>query len=239
MNEIIQIDNLKYMKTLPDNYFSLGITSPPYNIGKNYTKHEDNRDDYLDWLLERLLEFGRVCNQVWINVGYRKLSFGNIPIAFEIYKPLTNSGLFLQQHITWEYGAGMTYRKRFNFRHEDWLWFTKDDNYTFNLDAVRDPSLTKYKNDKRNNPNGKLPGTVWYFPHVAGNFKERKKHPAQFPEAMIERIIRACSNEGDSVFDPFNGSGTTTYCAYKLGRKFVGTDISREYCNIAIERLKP
>jgi adenine-specific DNA-methyltransferase len=239
INTIYNEDCLDTMGHMPDGFIDLSITSPPYNIDKKYSGYDDNKEDYLAWLSIRLRELARVSKSMWVNLGYRKLSTGNIPIAFQVYDHITGCGHFMLQHLVWEYGAGLTYKTRFNHRKEDWLWFVADKkNYTFNPDDVRDPSLTKYKKDKRNNPNGKLPGDVWYFPHVAGTFKKRKDHPAMFPEKMIERIIKACSNQGDIVYDPFAGTGTTLHVARELNRNYIGSEISEKYCGIMkTERL--
>ena len=170
---------------------------------------------------------------MWVNLGYRKMPVGNIPICFQVAPLLASKSCFLLQHVVWEYGAGMTYKTRFNHRKEDWLWFVSDkNNYTFNPDSVRDPSLNKYPNDKRNNPLGKLPGDVWYFPHVAGTFKKRRDHPAMFPEKMIQRIVLACSNESDLIYDPFMGTGTTAYIAKENERNWIGSEVSKKYCDI-------
>lgn len=239
LNKIYTEDCLETMARMTDNFVDLVITSPPYNIGKNYVGHLDNLDNYLEWLTIRLKEAIRVSQATWINLGYRKLNNGNIPIAFQVFQDLLDTGAYLMQHIVWEYGAGMTYKKRFNHRKEDWLWFVKNPkSYTFNPNLVREAELTKYKNDKRNNPSGKLPSDVWYFPHIAGNFRERKNHPAMFPEKMIKRIALATSNKGDVIYDPFAGSGTTGIVAKRLNRNFILSEISSEYCDIIKERFR-
>lgn len=228
-------DCLDVMQTMDAGSVDAVITSPPYNIGKSYATVTDSRDDYVDWLVSVFDEVRRISSCFWLNTGYRKLDAGNIPIAYQIWDKV---GMYLMQTIKWEYGAGLTYKKRFNHRTEDWMWFVSNPNsYVFNLDDIRDPSLTKYKKDKRNNPNGKLPGDVWYFPHVAGTFTERCKHPAQYPVAMIERIIRTSTNEGMSILDPFMGSGTTGAAAVQTGRNFVGIELDAGYFAIAQRRI--
>jgi len=241
INKIYNMDCLNGMKLLNNQSIDLIITSPPYNIEKKYIEYNDNQEqeEYINWLIIRIKEFERILKphgSLWLNVGYRKLKNGNIPITYQLYSHIS---LFLNQEIVWEYGAGLTYKSRFNHRSERWMWYIKDsNNYIFKPDEVRDINLTKYKKDKRNNPNGKLPGDVWYFPHIAGNFKEREKHPAQFPENMIERIIKSCSNENDLILDPFMGSGTTAKAAKSNNRNYIGFDISKEYCDIAKNRIK-
>lgn len=235
MIDLILGDCLEVMPKLKNANDWTTVTSPPYNINKKY-HFLDYRPDYIEWLVKGFREIRVLSKCFWLNVGYRPTGWGNVPIAFEIWNKV---GMSLVQSITWEYGAGMTYRNRFNHRSEDWLWFVQDlEDYTFNRDAIRDPSLTKYKKDKRNNPNGKLPGDVWYFPHVAGTFKERCEHPAQYPLAMIERIILACTNEGDTVFDPFMGTGTTGVAAVRHNRNFVGIEIDPIYHELAKKRIE-
>jgi len=218
---------------------SLVVTSPPYNIGKLYADYHDRADGYLDFVTDAINAASETIKgdgAVWVNTGYRTTERGNVPIAFEVQPRVS---LYLMQHVVWEYGAGMTYASRFNHRSEDWLWFVSDpERYCFNGDAVRDRSLTVYRQDKRNNPKGKLPGTVWYFPHVAGTHSEREDHPAQFPETMIRRIVLACSNEGDVILDPFMGSGTTLRVAKDLGRRGIGIDVSKAYCAGVVRRLQ-
>ena len=238
INTIYNEDCLDTMKRIPTNKVDLIVTSPPYNIGKQYRGSSDNKSDYIEWLICRLYEMSRISQSLWVNLGYRKSGEGNIPLAFEVYKDIINSGMFLMQHITWNYDAGMTYKRRFNCRKEDWLWFVKNpNNYTFNTDAVRDLSLTKYTNDRRNSKLGKLPSDVWYYPIVKGNSKDRRNHPAMFPKDMIKRIILACSNEGDLVYDPFMGTGTTAIVAKQLSRNYIGSEISSDYYLISQANL--
>jgi len=234
--EVITGDCLEVMRGMDAGSVDAVITSPPYNIGKDYHGGDDNRPDYIDWLVNVLRQAARVTRDcVWVNLGYRKTPVGNVPIAFEIWNRV---GLYLVQAIKWEYGAGLTYRSRFNHRTEDWLWMAKDPaNYTFNPEDVRDISLTKYRNDKRNNPNGKLPGDVWYFPHVAGNFTERETHPAQYPVAMIERIAKATTLPKSIILDPFCGSGTTGVACVQTGRRFIGIEIDPGYADRARARI--
>ncbi|HEY7415535.1 MAG TPA: site-specific DNA-methyltransferase, partial [Ktedonobacteraceae bacterium] len=156
------------------------------------------------------------------------------------------SPFYMVQEIVWNYGAGVNTKLMFSPRNEKFLWYVKSSqDYTFNLDAVRDPNV-KYPNQKKNgklkcNPLGKNPSDVWEMPKVTSgenrSSKERTPHPAQFPLAVIDRIIKACSNEGELVLDPFIGSGTTAIAALENGRKIVGFEISRDYCQLASSRI--
>lgn len=231
---IYHADCRDVLPVLPDTSIDITITSPPYNIGKQYGAYTDKQDDYLPTLADVFAQIRRVTSCFWLNVGYRQLPEGNIPIAFQVWDKV---GMYLVQAITWEYGAGMTYKTRFNHRSEHWLWYAQDENYLFRPDWVRDPSLAIYSKDKRNNPLGKLPGDVWYYPHVSGTFDERVEHPAQYPIKMIERIILACSYDAAIVLDPFMGSGSTLVAAKLLGRKAIGIEINERYCEIATLRL--
>ena len=141
----------------------------------------------------------------------------------------------------------MASKKSFSPRNEKFLWYVKNSaGYTFNLDDIRDPNV-KYPNQKKNgilkcNPLGKNPSDVWQFSKVTSgtdrSSPERTPHPAQFPIAVIERIIRACSNPGDLVVDPFLGSGTVADVAVRCGRPILGIEIKRSYVDIAIDRIE-
>jgi site-specific DNA-methyltransferase (adenine-specific) len=122
----------------------------------------------------------------------------------------------------------------FSPRHEDMLYFTKTNNFVFNLDEVRIPQ--KYYR-ARNNMQGANPGDVWQFSHVHYCSAERESHPTQKPEALIERIIKASSNLGDLVLDPFVGSGTTCKVADVLERNWIGIDINQNYIEMSRSRI--
>jgi site-specific DNA-methyltransferase (adenine-specific) len=124
--------------------------------------------------------------------------------------------------------------KGFSPRHDDVLYFTKSRDFTFNLDDIRIPQ--KYYR-QRNNMNGANPGDVWQFSHVHYSSKEREEHPTQKPEAVMERMIRASSNVGDIVLDPFVGSGTTCKVARDLGRQWIGIDINPDYIALSERRM--
>jgi adenine-specific DNA-methyltransferase len=153
---------------------------------------------------------------------------------------------FLQQEIVWHYGAGVAARKSFSPRNEKFLWYLKNaESYVFNLDDVRDPNV-RYPNQKKNgklkcNPLGKNPTDVWEFPKVTSGrdraSAERTDHPAQFPIAVIDRIVRACSNQGNIVLDPFLGSGTTAEVSISSGRLFLGFELEARYVAIAEKRI--
>jgi adenine-specific DNA-methyltransferase len=226
----------------------LTVTSPPYNIGKEYEKGLAI-PEYLDWCEAWIREIHRVTERngaFWLNLGY--LSFPGranaIPIPYLLWQRIP---FFLVQEIVWNYGGGVACKRSFSPRNEKFLWYVKDqDRYLFNLDAVRDPNV-KYPNQKKNgrlkcNPKGKNPTDVWAIPKVTSgenrSSKERMPHPAQFPAALIQRIVRACTNIGDVVLDPFVGSGTVADVAMSLGRPVVGFEINPDYVEIAVRRLE-
>lgn len=228
--------------------FNLTVTSPPYNIGKSYETHSQ-LEDYIEWsrkwisaVYESTLQNGTF----WLNVGYTpKHPDGKaVPLPYLLWNL---SDFYFIQEVVWNYGAGVAGRLFYSPRNEKFLWYVKNQGeYTFNLDAVRDPNV-KYPNQKKNgkikvNALGKNPTDVWQFAKVTSGANrssvERTAHPAQFPESVIDRVIKASSNVGDIVLDPFMGSGTTAVVAHKNGRYVVGIEISKEYCDLAIKRFE-
>jgi adenine-specific DNA-methyltransferase len=243
-----QGDCVSLMGQLPDGIVDLTVTSPPYNIGKEY-ESERSVEEYVAWTGDWISQVYRLAKNrgaFWLNLGYLSLPdrAKAIPIPYLVWDRVP---FYLVQEIVWNYGAGVAGRKFFSPRNEKFLWYVKDPNdYTFNLDDVRDPNV-KYPNQKKNgkikvNPIGKNPSDVWQFPKVTSGkdraSKERTPHPAQFPAAVIERIILACSNRGDWILDPFMGSGTTADVALRLGRRVVGFEIREDYCRVAAERIR-
>jgi adenine-specific DNA-methyltransferase len=244
---IFEVDCVEALQMLDQALFPLVVTSPPYNIGKAYEKPLPMRD-YLSWCESWLKGLHSVClpdSAFWLNLGYVPLDgVGKaIPLPYLLWE---RSPFFLIQEVVWNYGAGVASRHSFSPRNEKFLWYVKDpSNYYFDLDAVRDPDV-KYPNQKKNgklkcNPLGKNPTDVWAFPKVTSganrSSKERTKHPAQFPLAVIERIILATSRPGDVILDPFMGSGTVAEAAVRHGRRAVGFEIEPDYIDIAGERL--
>jgi adenine-specific DNA-methyltransferase len=241
-------DCVEALQSLPPGLFSLTVTSPPYNIGKEYEKPIP-LDDYLNWCGEWITQIYRVTQQngsFWLNLGYLSLPdrAKAIPIPYLLWDRVP---FYLIQEVVWNYSAGVAGRKFLSPRNEKFLWYVKNEqDYIFNLDAIRDPNF-KYPNQKKNgkikvNPLGKNPSDVWKFPKVTSgknrSSKERTAHPAQFPVAVIERIIKASSNETDLILDPFMGSGTTAEVALSLNRPVVGFEIEEGYCEIAVERIQ-
>jgi adenine-specific DNA-methyltransferase len=168
-----------------------------------------------------------------------------VPLDIALFPIFEELGLHLRNRIVWFFGHGLHASKRFSGRYEVILWFTKTNQYTFNLDSVRIPQ--KYPNKKyfkgpkrgelSGNPLGKNPSDVWEIPNVKANHIEKTDHPCQFPVELIERLVLAMTNEGDIVFDPFMGVGTTAIASILHNRKSIGAEIMSEYIQIAKNRF--
>ena len=241
-------DSLKLMEKLDHSFVDLTVTSPPYNIGKEY---EDPMplEDYISWCKDWIFQIHRITKDqgaFWLNIGYLEIPEKGkaVPIPYLLWD---KTPFYFIQEVIWNYGAGVAGRKFFSPRNEKLLWYVKDqENYVFNLDDIRDKNV-KYPNQKKNgklkcNPLGKNPTDVWQIPKVTSgtnrSSKERMPHPAQFPIALIDRVVKASSNPDEIVLDPFLGSGTSAIVALSNKRKFVGFEINEKYCDLAIERIK-
>lgn len=240
-------DNLSFMRPLKKESMKLIITSPPYNIGKSYEKKSPLKNyiqDQAQVISEcvRLLHSnGSLCWQVGNHVQEGEI----FPLDIMLYHIFKDHGLKLRNRIIWHFEHGLHCTKRLSGRYETILWFTKGDDYTFNLDPIRVPS--KYPNKKHFkgpkagqlscNPNGKNPGDVWIFPNVKSNHVEKTVHPCQFPVELVERLVLSLTDEGDAVFDPYMGVGSSVIGAIKHGRAGYGCEIMPEYVEIAWQRL--
>ncbi len=241
------------MTEIEDKSVSLVVTSPPYNIDIKYgnkhkngrvieskgTKYKDklNEEEYRQLLKKVFEECKRVLKDngsIWINIKNR-CKDGIIIPPFWILDYFKD--MFLKNIIIWNFDWGGSTNKRFSPRYEYVFWFTKKkDDYIFNLDEIKIPALN-YRPD-RFKSQWKNPTDVWYLQMVSGNYPERTSHPAQYPEELIERIIKVASNEKDIVLDPFMGSGTTARVAKDLKRNYLGYDTNKEYIDISEKRLK-
>ena len=245
---LYQGDCADLLAALPDESVDLTVTSPPYNIGKEYERPL-KLEDYLEWCGKWMAEIHSVTRSTgafWLNLGYVPVEGRGkaVPLPYLLWD---SSPFFLVQEVVWHYGAGVSARKFLSPRNEKFLWYAKDPSgYTFNLDDIRDPDV-KYPNQKKNgklkcNPLGKNPTDVWLVPKVTSgrnrSSKERTPHPAQFPEAVIERVVKASSNPGELILDPFVGSGTSALVAHRLDRLAVGFEIRTDYLDIAVARIE-
>jgi len=240
-------DCLKLLPLLPPDSIDLTVTSPPYNIGKEYESRREVAE-YIDWCAEWIAELYRVAaptGAFWLNLGYLSLPgrARAVPIPYLLWDRVP---FYLVQEVVWQYGAGVAARRAYSPRNEKFLWYVRDPaSVYFDLDAVRDPNIkypNQFKNGKRKvNLAGKNPGDVWSFPKVTSgrnrSSPERTPHPAQFPLAVIERIIKGSSPTDAIVLDPFMGSGSTAEAAMKLGRPALGFELNPAYIEIAARRL--
>ena len=246
--QLLQGEALSQLLEIPSNSVQLIITSPPYNIGKeyekkvSYEKYLGEMSPIINELVRILKPGGSICWQVGNGVSKGEV-FPLDALFYPIFKSL---GLSLRNRIVWTFGHGLHAQKRFSGRHETILWFTKGEDYVFNLDSVRVPS--KYPNKKHykgpnrgrlsGNPLGKNPGDVWEITNVKALHPEKTEHPCQFPVALVDRLVKALSNPNDIVLDPYVGSGTTIIASALNGRRSIGIDISKKYFSIADNRIK-
>ncbi|OGY74822.1 MAG: modification methylase [Candidatus Jacksonbacteria bacterium RIFOXYC2_FULL_44_29] len=244
---IYNVDCLSAMKKIEREAIDLTVTSPPYNIGKEYETDKPIQE-YIDWCKQWMNEVYGITKQngsFWLNLGYFEFpqKAKALPITYLLWD---KTPFYLIQEVVWNYGAGVAAKKFLSPRNEKFLWYVKNrENYLFNLDNIRDKNV-KYPNQKKNgrlrcNPLGKNPSDVWQIQKVTSgkdrSSKERTEHPAQFPEALIDRIILASSNKKEVILDPFLGSGTSAISALKNERKIIGFEISKKYCGIAEQRI--
>ena len=241
-------DSLKSLELINNPFIDLTITSPPYNIGKEY-ENTMPVEVYIEWSKKWVnLIYSNTVDKgaLLLNVGY--LSIDNvaraIPIPYLIWDKIK---FYLNQEIVWNYGAGVACKNYLSPRNEKLLWYVKNkDNYTFNLDPIRDKNV-KYPNSKKNgklrvNTLGKNPSDVWQIAKVTTgknrSSSERTSHPCQFPIDLVDRAILGFSNEWDIVFDPFVGSGSTLISCIRHNRYGIGIDINSDYCELAGERVR-
>ena len=244
---IFCVDSLDAQTKINSNLFDLAITSPPYNIGKEYERIM-SIDDYIEWTGKWTTQTARMLandGTLLLNLGYLSIEEKGraVPLPYLLWDKIP---LFLNQEIIWNYSAGVACKNYLSPRNEKILWYVKNkDNYTFNLDAIRDKNV-KYPNSKRNgklrvNTLGKNPSDVWEIAKVTTGTNrsslERTPHPCQFPIDLVDRMVLGFSNKNDIVFDPFVGSGSTIESCIKHQRYCIGFEIRQDYCRIAKNRI--
>lgn len=262
MNDIVivneEIDD--YITSLPDGKFDLIISSPPYNIGKKYEK-KVNFENYLAWQEKIISQLYRINSKtgsiVW-QVGNYVEEGEVFPLDIYFYPIFKKLGYKLRNRIVWHFEHGLHATKRLSGRYEVLLWFTKGDNYTFNLDPIRIPAKypgkRSYKGKNKGmpsgNPLGKNPSDYWKIiqeewecgmidiPNVKANHPEKTEHPCQFPVELIERFVLALTNKDDWVLDPFGGVGSSLIAAIKHNRRGMIIDKENSYTQIAAQRVK-
>ena len=239
LDTVIQADCIKWLGKQNEPFADLVFADPPFNIGYQYDVYEDRKayDDYHQWTEQWMAGCYRALKDngtFWIAIGDE--------YAAEVRTIGRKLGLTLRNWVIWHYTFGQSTKYKFARSHAHLFYFVKDPvTFTFNDQAVRVFSDRQREyHDKRANPKGKIPDDTWAeFPRVCGTFRERKGwHPCQMPETVLSRIIRACSNVGDIVFDPFAGSGTTLAAAKRLSRRYLGTEVSPNYIEGIRERME-
>ena len=240
-------DNLAFMRPLPDASVQLIVTSPPYNIGKSYERRSPLAEyvkaqaQVISECVRLLADGGSLCWQVGNHVDKGEI----FPLDMVLYPIFKEHGLRLRNRIVWHFEHGLHCTKRLSGRYETILWFTKGDDYQFDMDPIRVPSKypgKKYfKGPKAGqlscNPLGKNPGDVWIFPNVKSNHVEKTSHPCQFPIELVERLVLSLTNPGDVVFDPYMGVGSSVVAAAMHDSVGYGCDVVEEYVDIAWNRV--
>lgn len=257
-NALYQGDCLELLNQLDPESIDLAFADPPFNIGYEYDQYDDRQayDDYLKWSEQWMRGVHRALSPqgtFWLAIGDEYAAELKLIAQREL-------GLTCRSWVIWYYTFGVNCTRKFNRSHAHLFHFVKDaKRFTFNADdpAVRVPSARQLVYaDGRANPKGRLPDDTWilrpqdlpdgfcpdddtwYFARVAGTFKEREGfHGCQMPEQLLGRIVRVSSNPGDTVLDPFGGSGTTLVVAKKLARKFIGFELSKNYAARVQARL--
>src|SRR4051812_2472473 len=258
LDRLLTGDCLEHFRDVPTGSIDLAFADPPFNIGYDYDIYDDRReaDHYLDWTRQWAREVVRALKPdgtFWLAIGDEFAA--ELKVIFH-----REMGLTLRNWVIWYYTFGVHCRKKFSRSHAHLFYFVKDPKrFTFNDGPIRVPSARQLVYaDARAHPKGRLPddtwilrpqdipegfapdGDTWYFPRVCGTFKERAGwHGCQMPEQLLGRILRACTNPGDVVLDPFAGSGTTLVVAKKLGRRYLGFELSPEYAAQIQARLDP
>jgi site-specific DNA-methyltransferase (adenine-specific) len=237
-DRIIIGDAAAVLNTLPAGCADLVVADPPFNFGLDYGdgSKADRLDpaDYLAFTDRWLAAARRVLSPAgafWVQITPRWA--GHVQVRLEAL------GLTWRNSPVWCYKFGPHQRHKFAPCHQQLFYFTAEPgSFTFNADEVRVPSdrQVKYR-DRRANPAGRVPGDVWTFKRIAGTHRERRRHVCQTPEQLLERVVRACTNPGDLVLDPFAGSGTTLAVAKRLGRRFLGIEKNPETAARAEKRL--
>jgi site-specific DNA-methyltransferase (adenine-specific) len=258
LNRIHQTDCLKGLAKLPPGSVDLAFADPPFNIGYEYDEYDDSKDanEYLGWSrnwITGVYQALKPTGTFWLAIGDE--------YAAELKLLSQEIGFHSRSWVIWYYTFGVNCKYKFTRSHAHLFYFVKDKKkFTFNSDdpAVRVPSARQLVyNDARGNPKGRLPDDTWilrpqdlaegfgpdedtwYFPRVAGTFAERAGfHGCQMPEQLLGRIIRSCSLPGELVVDPFSGSATTLVVAKKLGRTWVGFELSNDYAKRGRDRLE-
>ena len=236
---VFEGDCRQMLRQVPAGAIQLVVTSPPYNLGKEYESRL-HLDDYLSQQQEVITECARVLRDggsICWQVGNYVDDGAIIPLDSLLYPIFAGLGLKMRNRIVWHFEHGLHCSRRLSGRYETIMWFTKGDDYIFELNPIRVPQKypgKKYfKGPKAGhyscNPLGKNPGDVWTIPNVKSNHVEKTGHPCQFPVELIERLVLALTHEGDWVLDPFLGTGTSIIAAVRHQRRGIGAEVVPKY----------
>jgi len=257
--KIILGDTLKNLQNIDSGKFDLIVTSPPYNVGKEYEvkqsieKYLEQQKNVIKELVRVTSNIGNICWQVGNYVDKGEV----FPLDIFYYQIFKEFGLKLRNRIVWHFGHGLHASKRFSGRYETILWFSKSDKYIFNLDDVRIPSKypgkRHFKGPKKGqlsgNPKGKNPSDTWEIvlqdwekefweiPNVKCNHPEKTIHPCQYPIELVERCVLALTNQNSWILDPYAGVGSTMIAALKNNRNVVGIEKEEKYVKIAEKKI--
>lgn len=237
-------DAIEILQTIPDESIDLIFVDPPYNIGKDFAGRKDKWKtdiDYLNWCYQWI----DLCiNKLKPNGSFYLMASTQFMPYFDLY---IRNKITIVSRIIWSYdSSGVQAKNYFGSMYEPILFCVKNkNNYTFNSNEILVEAKSGAKRkliDYRKNPpqpynTKKVPGNVWYFTRVRYRMEEYEKHPTQKPISLLERIIKASSNPGDTILDPFSGTFTTCFVAQKLNRHFIGIEIQEEYFKIGLRRL--
>jgi len=254
-------DAFRLIEALDDQSVQLTVTSPPYNIGKVYEKRAQLSEYLVEFesfsrsLYRKTTAGGSVCWQIGNYVEKGEV----YPLDIFFYAIFKDAGFKLRNRIVWHFDHGLHANRRLSGRYETILWFTKGEDYLFQLDPIRVaskyPGKRHFKGEKRGlpsgNPAGKNPSDywprvvledwetlVWDIPNVKANHLEKTIHPCQFPVELVQRCVLALSRPGDLILDPFAGVGSAAVGALLHGRHFVGFERDEEYAKVATERVR-
>ncbi|WP_186272015.1 DNA-methyltransferase [Burkholderia gladioli] len=241
-------DSMELARAIPDGVINLTVTSPPYCMGKEYEGNNEV-ESFVEAHLAMLPEIvratadgGSICWQVGNYVRKNEV----LPLDYLVYDIMRQiPGVKLRNRIVWTFGHGLHCQSRFSGRHETILWFTKGDDYEFDLDSVRIPQRYPGKRSAKGpnkgeysgNPRGKNPSDVWDIPNVKANHIEKTEHPCQYPVALVQRLVKALCPVNGILFDPYCGVGSAGVAAVLEGRRFIGGEIWERYATIAEQRI--
>lgn len=257
-NTLHQGDCINLLPRVPAGSVDLAFCDPPWNIGYSYDQYDDRKTDeeYLEWSrkwIGRLRATLKPTGTFWLAIHDRYASDLDVLCR-------RTFGFHRRSWVVHHFSFGVNQKRGFTPSKAHFFHYVMDrDRFTFNDDAIRVPSMRQLKYaDKRANSKGRLPNDVWvldskqasderrcFLPsddvwfesRLCGTFKERTGHPCQLPEPILERIILSTSNPGDLVADVMAGSGTTLSVAQRLGRNWLGMELSPAYCEIIRKRL--